>query len=686
MPEMPEPQDESSVERVKKQLYVRDAQSKIHARRKLVGKRFDDVHETWGEDKLTQFPHQTPEEVQAQELAALREGRLPGSDPIVETVQHLRATRGAERQRVRKLLTERLLRTLLLASAVFFIISSVVAAYFFFFSNRQVSCENITIEMRGPTAIPSGKELIINVLITNKNAVTIKDANITFSYPEGTRNTSGSPLNFEQNMIGSLDSGEVTKHTVRAVLHGREQEERSILGTLEFAIEDSNASWECVQPFVVTLATAPISISVDALGQISSGQEMVLTIDVTANSDSVVPNSRLLVQYPYGFTYLSAEPKPSAGNGVWDLGDVKPNTRRTITVKGVVTGFETEQRTVGFELGEAHASDPALLSSVLQLVDHTFLVTRPFIQTSLLLGREDQGSGPYDVTPGSLVDGVLQWKNTLSETLYDVEMRAVLPDMMIDRKSVRTNNGFFQSEINTLVWTSQTEPNLKIVEPGREGTIIFNFQTAPFIQRTGAIDPSFPIAFEIRARRISNSIPVEEIVRGQAGREIRFVTDPTFTARSVYGIGPFTNTGPHPPTPDTETTYTVIWNLKNTINDINEAQVIGELPINVSWLNQVSTQDERITFNPVTRKVVWDLGDIVAGAGYRLPQREIAFRVAIIPSITQIGSVPPLVFGNTFTGVDSFTDTMLQRTFKEPVNTNVTGDPYFPNQSSGFVR
>lgn len=681
---MPPEQEESSVERVKKQLYARDAQSKIHARRKLLGGRFE-VNKNWQEDTLTKFPHQSEEEMRSHELEALREGRVPDQDPMAEAIHVLEATRTARRQHSRKLLTERFMRTLLVASAAFFVLSSAIAAYFLLFSNRQVSCDNVKLEVRGPTSVPSGKELILNILMTNNNAVPLENAEITIEYPEATRSIQGETLSYQSNSIGVIDSGETAKYTGRAVLNGQESDQRIIHTSLDFSVQDSNASFTCTQPFVVTLATAPINIAVDALGEISAGQEMILKIDVTANSDETVPDARLVVAYPFGFDYVSADPKPSAGESVWDLGDVLPNSRHTITVKGFVTGFETEQRNISFELGEADANDPALLSTVLQVMMHSFMMTKPFMETSLRFDEETKPQGAYDITPGSPIVGMLQWKNTRNEPLQDVEIRAVLPDTMIDRMSVEPGSGFFQSEINTMVWTSQTLPDLKLVEPGQGGIINFRFATTRFIERTGATNPSFGISFDIVARRNSNTIPVEESIKNQASREIRFMTDLSFSAGAAYGIGPFTNTGPHPPAADTETTYTVFWNIKNTINEVNDVQVIGELPINVAWLNQTSPTGEKVTFNPVSRKVVWDVGTVVAGAGYKLPQREVAFQVALTPSLTQIGSIPALVSDMEATGVDSFTDAVIQRIPKEAVDTKLENDPFFP-KNSGFVK
>jgi len=682
---MPPEQEESSVDRIKKQLSMRNARSRLHARRKLYRKT-PTVEGVWHEDDVTAIPHMTDEAAREHEIEALRSGRIPDKDPLAESMHMLYTSRPARKQNTRKHITERLMRSILVASVAFFLVSAVVAVYVLFFSDRQVSCNNIRFEVRGPTSIPSGSELTLNTLITNNNKTALQNVELVVEYPDATRNLEGEALRYQQNTIGSIAVGESTKYTAKAILNGREQDQKSILSTLRFNVEGSNFPWECTSPFLVTLATAPITIAVDALNEISSGQEMVLRLEVTSNSEDVVPNARLAVSYPYGFEFVKADPKPTTGDSVWDLGDVNPNKLRTIEVRGIVTGFTSEQKSIGFELGEGSQTDPKGFDVLLQTMEHTFAVTQPFISTELRFDDDDDGrGGTFTITPGDKVAGSLVWKNMLNETLYDVEVRAVLPDIMVDRRGVTLRNGFFRSDINTMLWTPQTEEALKVIEPGETGELDFSFETTPFIELTGAENPAFSLSFDITARRIANAITVEQSIQDQSAREIRFMTMPTFETGAVYSIGPFTNTGPHPPAADTETTYTIVMKVKNTINDLRDVQVMGELPVNVTWLNEVYPGEERVTFNPVSRKVIWDLRDVVAGAGYRLPEREASFRISIIPSTSQIGTVPPLFSDVEFRGIDSFTQSMLQKKLKEPVDTRLLNDPFFPDQT-GYVR
>jgi hypothetical protein len=686
-PPINEDEEQSSVEKIKQQLYARNAQSKLHQRRKLKRASVEGVAREWKEDSYSELPKPEGGDVRAQQLAALREGRIPNDDSFAETLHTLQDSQPAKKARYRKQLTERVVRSLIIASAVFFLITGLVAAYTLFFSDNQVRCENVSIDIQGPTAVPSGKDLLLNVLITNNNSVPIEDAELTFAYPEGARNilNRNEKLQFKREYIGTIEPDSGVKATAQLILLGREQEQFVINHNLSFTISGSDGEWTCPAPFVVTLATSPLSIAVDALSEISTGQEMVLKVEISANSDEKVPNARLVATYPYGFTYVSADPKPTASNAIWDFGDITPGSTRTIEIRGIVSGFSSEARSVDFILGEGSPVDQAEHSTILQIVEHLFTMKEPFLETTLSFGRDDVRGVDFYVSPGDAVEGKLTWVNKLEEPLYDVSFETPLPDEMIVRPSVRVQQGFFRSTDNTMLWTPQTNEALKKIEPGQTGTLTFSFDTTPFEQFTSAINPQFNVAFDINARRISGTTPVEETVRGQAQRLVKFMSAVDLGVRAVYSVGPFTNTGPHPPTADTETTYTIYWTLKNTLNDVTGAQVIAELPINVSWIGTTLPKEEDVSFNPLTRTIIWNVDELYAGAGRTEQKREIAFQVGLTPSVTEVGSLPNLLNDVVFTGKDSFTGTEVRVPYDDDVDTELDDDPFFIDDL-GLVR
>jgi hypothetical protein len=680
------PEEESSVERIKKILSKRDAGSQVHARRKLHGSgESHEVRNAWGDDTYTGPSHAaSPEEESAHVLEALRSGRLPDQDPLAEALHRAEQNPYAVKERTERKLAFRFIRTLFIASAAFFLITGGIASYFLLYGGREVKCENITLDVRGPASIPSGKELVLNASVLNQNIVPIEGVEIVFEYPEGTRSPQNStvPLPSQREQIGTIDSGERVRTTGRAILFGQEQTEHTISTRVEFTVKDSNASFRCETPFTIALATAPISVAVTGLEEISSGQELVLTVEVRSNSEELVRDARLVATYPYGFDFLSADPKPTTKESVWDIGDVGPGTVRTYTIRGKVSGYGSEGRSVDFALGEASPQDDGELGIILQTVQHSFLLTKPFLATTLRLN--DSESGDYSIPLGEIVSGTLTWTNDGQEALHDVELSARLPGVIVDRRSVSVKKGFFQSVDGTMIWTPQTEEALRVVEPGESGTVSFSFETTPFIESTAATDPFINIAFDIRARRIADNIPVEQALTDQSQRTINFTTDATLNAYALYGVGPFTNTGPHPPRVDEETSYTITFKLKNTTSDLEDVSVVGELPVYVTWVNMTAPVSENISFNPVTRKVTWSVGDLPAGTGYRTAAREASFQIAVIPSITQEGNRINLFEDVTFTGVDAFTGSVVQRENRD-ITTQLLNDPFFP-KDEGDVR
>jgi len=64
----------------------------------------------------------------------------------------------------------------------------------------------------------------------------------------------------------------------------------------------------------------------------------------------------------------------------------------------------------------------------------------------------------------------------------------------------------------------------------------------------------------------------------------------------------------------------------------------------------VHPDDGSITYNAATREVSWAVGDMPAGT----TGKQGAFQVSLLPSASQRGTSPILVFPQTITGTDRF--------------------------------
>jgi len=272
----------------------------------------------------------------------------------------------------------------------------------------------------------------------------------------------------------------------------------------------------------------------------------------------------------------------------------------------------------------------------------------------------------------------VKWKNTTPHALHDVEVECVIEGVMLDGKTVVPHLGYFRSYDNTVIWTPQTKELFRVIEPGEEGKINFVFHTTEFENRTSLENPTMNFSFNVRARRISDNIPVPETLTQQASKKISFDTDAVLDVFPVYSIGEFTNTGPYPPKVDTETTYTVFMRVSNTMNDMNSAVVRGELPLYVEWMNEYEPKNEQVSFNTVTREVMWSIGDLPRATGYESPVRELQIQVSAIPSIKQENKHYRLMSNIVFKGVDSFTGNMIERNVSY-IESELKRDPFYKN-------
>jgi hypothetical protein len=589
------------------------------------------------------------------------------------------------RQSIKPIKKRSITTVLLIVSAIFFIMSAGVSAYLFFGGSRVVSSANIGIEVRGPAAIPGGDELELQIAVTNKNAVPIKLADLLVEYPEGTR--SATDLNVAlpryRESIGTIESGDVVQKTVRAVLLGQENSEQNIKITIEYRIDGSNAIFFREQIYKVTLSSSPLSIATMSLEEVISGQETEFTVTVSSNSDTVIKNVLLAAEYPFGFEYKSAQPQPFFNNRIWNLGDIQPNGKRTVRLKGTITGEDGDERIFRFLSGLQSEKDENEISAAFITALQSITIKKPFISVDLALNGD--ASPIFVAQSGKEIRADITWFNNLPVSISDGEIQVKLSGQPLDRFSVSADQGFYRSVDNTIIWSRETNTDLATINPGETGRVSFTFASLGLSSGVILRNPEITLDISVKGKRVSDDRVPEEI-NSTLKRVVKIASDLLLTSRIVHFVGPFQNSGPIPPKAEKETTYTVIWTVTNSSNDVDSTRVSANLPSYVRFMNVVNPQGEKVTYNPIGGNVTWDIGTIEAGGGTLSgSQREVAFQIALLPSISQISDVPVLVNEQTITGSDRFTETAVGGT-KNPLTTRLSTDPDFPIQGDKIVE
>ena len=567
----------------------------------------------------------------------------------------------------------------LYSSVAFFILSAGIASYLIFGGGNLISTENIDIAVEGPASIPGGEELVLNVEILNKNTVPIELADLIVEYPPGTRAADNINLDLKRTResVGTIAPGERARVTARARLFGEENKEQEVSFTVEYRVKGSNAIFYKEQKYRIGLSSAPLSIVVDALRRVVSGEEVEFAVTVSSNTTSVIPDVLLKAEYPFGFLMTGSDPAPSFSKGTFSVGDLPPSGKKTVRIRGTLTGEEGDERVFRFSAGTRSAREANDIAAAFALATYPVAVERPFLAVGLALDGDT--SPEYVAAAGKQIRADVTWVNNLTTQVFDPEISVRLTGTALDARSVTAERGFYRSADRTVVWSRETDPSLAVLEPGASGRLSFTFAPLSVAGGSSLKNPRIEVVVSARGRRLSDA-QVSETITSSASRSVKVAADLALSARTTYASGPFKNTGPVPPKADRATSYTVTWSITNALSAVDGVAVRATLPSYVLYLGTVNPAGERVSFNPLGGEVIWDVGSLAPGSGVR----EVSFQVSLTPSVSHIGTTPVLISEQTVTGTDQFTDATVGAT-RPALTTDLKTEAGFSRESAVVI-
>lgn len=576
-----------------------------------------------------------------------------------------------------------LFKKILLGSIVFCVLAIGLALFMFFGGGNLVSADNINIQVVGPANTSGGEELSLDLVIQNNNRANLEGVTLLVEYPEGSRvaGNVSTPLERERQVIGTVPArGEVRK-TVKVVLFGEKESIKEIAISLEYRIEGSSATFFKDKKYEVAIKSSPVIVTIKNPSEINSNQEIEFVIDVSSNSGEVLKNILLKAEYPFGFSFISADPKPIRDNALWSIGDFAPNEKRTIRIKGKLQGQNDEERTFRFSTGIANPEKQEELGAIFSLLSQSIKIRRPFLAVDLSFGGKGGTEPVY--TAGEKVQTNVIWTNNLPTQLVNGKIEVKLSGVF-DKSSVTVSNGgYYRSLDSTIVWDKVNNSELAIMEPSERGVVNFSFSSLQNISAT-SVNQQMGVNVSVSANQI-NDLGKPEVVKTDVGNIVKLSSNTNLTTRSVRSIGPFENSGPIPPRADQETTYTIIWSLTNSFNTLSQAKVQAELPPNVKWTGLTDPAIENVTFDSNTRQIVWNAGDLRSGTGLNSEPRQVAFQISVEPSLSQVGDAIVLLGPSYFSADDRYTGKQIQ--FNVPsVTSRFATDPMYREGEDKVVK
>ncbi len=579
------------------------------------------------------------------------------------------------------MLTPSFLKKFFAFSILFFALAVGAAAFIILTGSNVVSSNNLDIAIKGPVSAKGGEEIPLAILIANNNPTALEAVDLSVAFPPGTREAGKLDRDFTryQKNLGTLASGESHTENIRAVLFASAGSEQEIKVTVDYRTVGSNAIFEKTKSYKVLLTSSPLEVAVTVPEELSSGSDIALALDLSTGNSDGLANVLVEVNYPSGFKFVGAVPKPAYGNNIWDIGDLGPDAKRHITINGVLEGQDGEKKLFRFTAGVPSSTREDRVGVPYNTTESTIQMRRSFVE---LVGTINGSTEAEVVTnPATTLRADLSWKNNLSDKILHGQVNVKISGNALDQASVALNTGTYRSTDDVVQWSEQHEEDLAIVESGASGHVNFDFAPLSTLSLSGLgiKNPYIDLDLSFDGVRVGEGSSGSAVHTGGKKR-IKINSKLDLVARGVYSQGPFVNNGPLPPRANVETSYTLVWSLVNTSNDLDSVRVSAILPSNVRYIGTVSPAGSDVRYDSLRGELVWNIGRLPTNTS-GAPVKELSFQVGLTPSVPQAGQTLPLVTNVKVTGTDTWTAASLSDSVSL-VDMHIATDPNFKEEWS----
>lgn len=564
---------------------------------------------------------------------------------------------------------------------IFIIISAIVLgiAGFWYYQKNIYSKEILKLEIIGPEKAEAGDEVEYTVKYKNNGNVRLEQAKLIFEYPQNSL-----PLNEQsvwvEKKLDDIYPGEERTLEFSGIILGKEQELKTARALLTYQPKNLNAFYDSETTFTTLIDFVPLTFEFDFPTKIEPDKNFYFRINYFSNINYPLSDLRCVIEYPSNFEFVSASPQP-LDKTEWEIGILNKTEGGRIEVAGKISGTAGDQKIFRARLGVWQKGEFVLLKEIAKGLE--------IIKPSLYISQMINGNSQYTANAGELLRYEVFFKNIGQQPLTNLFLIMKLEGDVLDFESLRSNTGEFKSGDNSIIWDWKKIPQLQFLDAQQEGFVEFWIKVKEDwpISETKGKNPNIinrVFLSQVEEEFITKVNSKIEIVQKGYFNNAAHLPSEMGEPRPEEGREVFDNSGPLPPRVGESTTYAIIWQVKNFFNNMKNVKVKTVLPNQVKMTGEIFPKEGKITFDSQSREIVWEVGEVEAGAGINKPGPNIAFQISFVPNPQQKGNIATLISETTITGDDAFTETVL--TNKAGVIDTTLPDDETVSQEGGIVQ
>lgn len=239
--------------------------------------------------------------------------------------------------------------------------------------------------------------------------------------------------------------------------------------------------------------------------------------------------------------------------------------------------------------------------------------------------------------------------------------------------TLHSNSGQATVKNNVITWNWQQIPGLVHVSSGQQISFAFDVTLKNNVAITGD---------QKNNMLLKNTVTVSETSQEF---DTKVNSNLSLSQKAYYSSqAGIQNSGPIPPQVNQATTYTIVWQVGNTFDDVKNVKVKATLPEGVILTSTIipTSQISQFSLDSSSRQIVWSAGDLLANASAgSLPS--ISFQISLTPNLLQQGKLASLIGSATISGDDQFTGKVISNT-APALDTSLPDEA--SNSGGGIVR
>lgn len=569
---------------------------------------------------------------------------------------------------------ERRLRRVLAITAVFFVLAAAAAwaGIIVFKPFGRFQGGGIAFSFSNPAPLKAGEEAVVTIGYENRERVPLGKVAVAVNLPPELAYVRADPEPAEGRrwMLGNIaakGSGEIKLAVLVRAPPGKEV---SIGVFANYVPGNFNSEFQSVGSYRAAVEESALAISIDAPDDANQGDEVSWSVTYQNTGSQPLEKLVLRAEPSAHFKWIGAEPAPTSENALWHIDALSAGAKGTLTIRGAFTsearGAEEFAVTGGWRADDGTLAALAEARRTINVLGGELKITR------IVNGSPD----PQSLNFGDTVRISLVYANQGTVPLKDVAFAMVFDpapvqsetsiidwDTLVDEKNGKRDG-------NRIRWTRRVIPGLRELAPGAEGVIdlVVGLRDKPFTLDSR----DYRIALSVEST--VGAIGGKKVNRTVASSPLVFPlnSDAAFAAVARYynddeiPVG----TGPLPPKVGEATTFRIFWKVANSLHELKNLRISAALPDGVNWTNKMNVSAGEITYDPVGRNVIWTLNRMPD----TVPSVTADFEVSVIPSVSQVGAVLPLLGQTTLDADDSVAQSHLTRS-APAADSSLEGDP-----------